>query len=699
MKSVNKILFIIAVILLQTINALSGDSTVLMPTYSLFFNITRNYAKPDFNQLPGVPSCCPHYSAGEGNGFGLGLELSYPLPFNLSTGIGLGYYILDNKLTAPEYKIVRIDNAPFNAKIEHIIDAKISDIGFTPFISFNPFGGLNLRAGAHLGILMQSTFHQWEELVEPADRGVFEDTGTRLRNDTSGTIPNAQAVYAGLTIGVSYDLNMNKAASFIISPSLIYMYGMNIISKNLNWKIDAMLFGLQMKYTPVYTPPKVKPVEEFKEFHKVDTIEVLSEDIDRNIIVRGSQKVETKIERTERLITTYTFYTRKDTLFKRPMPRVNVSLNATDLKLNGQFVTQAFPIVPVVFYDANSAEINSFYINNFNKSTFDEANLDINSMVYQKNLLNIIGKRLSNSPNSTIEIRGYIDSATEGNNCDLAKSRAIAVKDYLIKKWGINADQINIGTTKKCTPPEPTTSKNDSGYADNRRIEIYSEDAILGPIVRKHFLEPKAVNPPSITFDPTGSTTKGIDYWKLRILQGDSIIYTDEGNGFPGRKEFPISNGDFRKIFNNSPLFVEFSMKDFENQVSSVNKKINVIADTNQYELQRLSLILFGVSSEQLSQKAKNDIKSFVKEIKPESIINITGYTDILGSETLNKQLSSKRAQNTAQYIHQIAPSINIDKVTGLASSEYPPGIQSYSLPVERFLSRTVFIEVLNKIK
>ncbi len=700
MKTITKII-ILSFAFLSVISELkTADSAVTMPTYSLFVNITRNYGKANFQQLPGVASCCPKFSNGEGNGFGVGMELSYPLPYNFSTGLGIGYFIFDNKLIAPEYKLIRIDNAPFMAKIEHIIDARISDIGFSPFISYNPFGGLHLKAGVHLGVLVQNKFYQWEELIEPAGRGVFEDTGSRIRNDTSGTIPNSQTVLTGLSLGMSYDLNLSKNASFIVSPTISYLFGMSNISKNLDWKIDAMLFGLEMKYTPVYTPPKVKIIEEFKENYRIDTMEVLSEDIDRNTIVKGQTKSETKIDKSALKIVTTTFLSRKDTLFKRPLPKVNVAINATDLKLSGQFVTQAFPIVPVIFFDLESSVINPFYEQSVNKSTFDESKLDINSINYQRNLLNIIGKRLIDKPTSTLEIRGYSDSTTEGNDCGLAQRRSQAFKDFLVNTWSISDDQILIRTFKKCTPPEPTSSKNDSGYADNRRIEFHSDDeSVLGPIVRKHYLEPKAVNPPSITFDPDGSTNRGIESWKLTIRQGDSIIYNDHGNGFPGKKEFPISPTDFRKIFNNEPLSVEFSLKDFENQTSSINKKVNVIADTNQYELQRLSLILFGVSSEQLSQKAKNDLRLFTKDIKPESIINITGYTDALGSPALNKQLSNKRAQNTAQFIHQIAPEINIEKVSGIGSIEFPPGIESYSLPVERFLSRTVFIEVLNKIK
>ena len=102
MKTITKII-ILSFAFLSVISELkTADSAVTMPTYSLFVNITRNYGKANFQQLPGVASCCPKFSNGEGNGFGVGMELSYPLPYNFSTGLGIGYFIFDNLIKAIE---------------------------------------------------------------------------------------------------------------------------------------------------------------------------------------------------------------------------------------------------------------------------------------------------------------------------------------------------------------------------------------------------------------------------------------------------------------------------------------------------------------------------------------------------------------------------------------------------------------------
>ncbi len=130
-----------------------------------------------------------------------------------------------------------------------------------------------------------------------------------------------------------------------------------------------------------------------------------------------------------------------------------------------------------------------------------------------------------------------------------------------------------------------------------------------------------------------------------------------------------------------------------------MKKEIPVKADTSEFELQRLSLILFKVGDEKLNRKAKNDIKEFLKDISKNSIIRVKGYTDPLGTKRLNRDLSQKRAENTTAFIRKILSGVKIEQARGYASSEFPPGISSYSTPIERFLSRTVFIEVLKKIK
>jgi outer membrane protein OmpA-like peptidoglycan-associated protein len=643
-----------------------------------------------------VPNCCPQFETGEGSGYSFGLNYQFPLPFRLSAGLGLGYYVWNADLIAYETKPVRIDNRIEQASIKHTLESELSDIGFTPYLSYNITGGLNIFAGGHIGYIVLSQFRQYETLVEP-EQGFFHDTGTRIRNDTSGNIPEIETVYSSLFFGVQYDIRLGAKSHWLISPTLTYNWGRSNIIKNYDWRANALMFGLQLKYSP----PVIKQTEEiYKEAHKIDTLTFLSEDYLRDTVITGRESIKEISEKNNNQIIHKKLIFRTDTLFKRPKPRLAININVPVIKLEGQFVTQAFPLIPVVFFNKNEADLSAYYHLLRETDAFSIDKLHINPVEYQKNLLNIVGYRMQKYADAKLYITGYCDSISEGMNYPLAEKRSKAIFDYLKKTWKIKPSRLIIRMPSQCSPPDPTETRNDSGYADNRRAELSSDnDELLAPIKNKKYIEPRTINPPVMIFDPAGSTEKGIARWALIVRKGDDTLSQRSGDGYPGLLRDTLKTKDFAKLFSNEPLTIEFSMVDYEGQIGTLRKEIPVIADTAEYELQRLSLILFKVGDEKLTEKAKKDIREFLKEINSKSIIRIHGYTDPLGTERLNKELSKKRAETTAKFIKRLLPKADIEQVKGLASEKFPPGIDSYGTPMHRFLSRTVFIEILKKIK
>jgi outer membrane protein OmpA-like peptidoglycan-associated protein len=84
-------------------------------------------------------------------------------------------------------------------------------------------------------------------------------------------------------------------------------------------------------------------------------------------------------------------------------------------------------------------------------------------------------------------------------------------------------------------------------------------------------------------------------------------------------------------------------------QVTLHKKKINRVQDR---EVNTFSLILFDVRSSDIN-KANADIIEFIKGyVKPNSTINITGYTDRLGDANANQKLAQDRADATAKSLN-----------------------------------------------
>ncbi len=85
--------------------------------------------------------------------------------------------------------------------------------------------------------------------------------------------------------------------------------------------------------------------------------------------------------------------------------------------------------------------------------------------------LKLIADVLRENPNVRIRIVGYTDSdGTEAANLDLSKRRGTAVKNELVKSFGIDASRLEsdgLGESKPVAPNDTPVNK-----ALNRRVEF-----------------------------------------------------------------------------------------------------------------------------------------------------------------------------------------------------------------------------------
>ncbi|ROL58230.1 hypothetical protein D9V84_00405 [Bacteroidetes/Chlorobi group bacterium Naka2016] len=671
--------------------------------FGIYAGYNLNDHNPDFAKLPGIPNCCKGFTNGTGMGFSAGFLIETPLPHSLYAGLRATGTSLDGWLKEKEHTFIREGNNIIDGTFEHNLKANIITVGFEPYIRFNPFLGFSVYFGGRLAFPLVKKFEQWEQIVEPADRGVFVDTQSRIRNKYSGDIPRAKPVQTDLHFGISFDFPMNKHKSFILSPFVSYHIGMSDVADSVKWTINSLRLGLSIKYLPIkIEKPKVlPPLEEHKTIYKIDTIIVENEKVTRSKFIVGLERKDTIIDKTKNKIIYTEIISRTDTIYKKPKPVASISINTGTIHLETQFVTQAFPLLPILFFELNSSEITDFYHKIDKPEEFNYDSLPTKPIELNKQILNIIGYRLKHKPNSTVTIVGYADSTTENADCELARKRAKAVKDYLVQVWQIEPERIQIPTrTTRCYPRNRTITQNDSGYAENRRVLITSNDPeIMQPISKKRFLEILDFQPKVLEFDPKNSKLYGIKNWYLEIISNNSQILSYSGEGNPSIVKEVVQEKLLNLLKQNQTLDVVFKLTDSEGNVSVDKKQIQVVNDTNEIEIQRLSLILFDVSSAEIPSNTKNEIKKFLTVNSELTQARIIGYSDILGDRDYNYSLSQKRAEKTFELVKSYEPNIEIIEMKGVGSSTFPPGINSYSTPAERFLSRTVYIELIKKWK
>ncbi len=691
----------------------TGQSNLneLRTRFGGYLDLNINLYSEHFTSLPGVPNCCPLFTSGNGIGFAIGGLFEEPVYNNLLFSVRAGYNSIGGILKQNEPTTVILPNDQLaQGEFEHSINASFSTVSVEPLLGYRVFNSFMIYAGFDAGILMQKGFSQKEQIIQPADEGVFPDTRTRTRNDTSGTINNATSLLASIKLGVSYELPLNRSGTLLAAPEAFYSLGLTNIVSGLQWKVNTLSLGVAIKYSPY---PSVPQKEEYRKKYEIDTITIKSKEIAQGKFAEGQPVFKEKTtEQNQNIVLTTEIYRRTDTLYILDRPKPEVELNtyavyennrkekAVNFHIKQQFVTQAFSMLPFVFFGDKSSELPSRYSTLKSTKEFNIDSLEANPVVYNQNILNIIGSRLAEYRNAGIKLTGYSDLASENGDCELASKRAHAVRSYLIDFWGIQPDRIIIThSDKNCTPEISTKTQNEYGFADNRQVMISCDDnRILGPVIKNHYLETIDMPIKALEHEIDTKATDSVTDWVLSEYQNNDTLFSQSGNSKPGTVTQEISESFADSLESGFPLIVQSVIKDKYGMSATSEIKIPVTKDTSEFEVQRLTLAIFKVSGDILREIDKKAIQNFIKGLRPGDSISVVGYTDMLGDEAYNMNLSASRARNVCDYIKQLPEykkgKANITICQGVGFTKKPPQIYSYELPEERFLSRIVQIEI-----
>ncbi len=108
------------------------------------------------------------------------------------------------------------------------------------------------------------------------------------------------------------------------------------------------------------------------------------------------------------------------------------------------------------------------------KASTSDILFDVNSDVIKASSYGIIdqfGEALNDNPDLKIKIVGHTDSdGADAANLTLSKKRAIAVKNYLVKKFAVSATRLQTDGKGEAEPVDENTSA--AGKAKNRRVEF-----------------------------------------------------------------------------------------------------------------------------------------------------------------------------------------------------------------------------------
>jgi outer membrane protein OmpA-like peptidoglycan-associated protein len=560
---------------------------------------------------------------------------------------------------------------------------------------------------------------------------ILEPPGIRYPNGSTSqvvvpttAIVNAVGFRVGARATAGYDIQLSK--SITLTPSIIIGYTPMSIVSSASWSDIAMQGGVQLRFDASSYPDTIIRRQRIERIDTVLAKRFAESGRRGQQYVMGIDTVSYDTLRRELVRYDLTLVRRVDTLLTLDRPtKLNVKLgkravsliNKRQLEgadtavineqnrmiaremaveLTMRQTNMTFATMPFVFFDSAQARVPDRYrqlseTGEYVPGRFAKGQHDI-----ALDVMNVMGYRLSRQ-SDTIVIRGYADRVSEASDCDLARRRAESVQQYIATAWKVDPARLKIEVAQgSCSPESESNPINQGGREENRRVEFFAAN-------RDYFMPVVFIDLQTLITTNLDSMSLELDdkddpvvRWQTEFLQGENTLFRRTGNGAIDTSSlaFPREAKDKLNPDSPDPIFINFAAYTRDDDTVIAQLEIPIEKITDKIKLRSLSLAMFSVRSADISDRDRDLVAAFAERLSPGDRVSAFGYTDELGSADLNQQLAIKRARNAAGTLAKLRPDVIITKVEGVANARFPVGVTSYGLPEQRFMSRTVQLEV-----
>lgn len=687
---IKKNIYIFITVLISFCTALSQDDS-LDYTVKPYFEYMVIHHEPKFDKIPEIQYCCQSRSdINSGKGWGTGIKYELSLPYSLCLGLKVGYSQFSADMASPETKAIRIDDSRGTLKVRHYNNSQFGAIFISTYLKLNLIDNVSIFIGGFAAPFISKTYGIYEKIISP-EGYIYKETGKDTRNYQKQDYKSDKGLWGGVNFGLAYDLYLFKNLLYL-TPEINYNMGLNSIISSVDWQVNSLNFAINMGLN-LHSSPKIKNIRTIK--NQTDTVYYNNEHY-ANDFRQGIEKIDSVKYKNNNIIETIITISRVDTVFRGKKYDVSLNMKNQDLFVEIRKVDQEFQNLDIVFFKNNSDELTDNYNKLHSKGEFIFENIKPSPLDIHYNILNIIGYRLSAYPNTEITLEGNTDSL---NPTELVNTRIKNITKYLAEVWNIDNSRIKA----KIRPARPINAKNknDRRYIEeNNRIKITSKDVrIFAPIKKINFDEIKSYSPDKLVISVNGINDIGLKNYQIMLYQDKNIIQNINSDNRQDSFVVKITDSLINTINLNKPIEAAYIAELSEGKKIVANDSIMINKKLLKEKISRLALIFFDFDSDIIQENSLAQINELTKYITPTSIVKIKGYTDDIGTEEYNKKLSLNRAKNVANLITKYNSKAKIQSVEGLGSEVYTKGINSFDSPIERYLSRTVVIEVFDEIK
>ncbi len=685
-------------------HSLSAQDT-LRERYGIEGNFMVGFHSADFQTMPGTQSCCAGFTGGSGGGFRGGLLAELPITDNVLLSARVSYAQFNYSMSQVEATRIIVQGIGQDGAFEHRLNGSLSSLGLEMNTLYRIGNSLFLSGGVQLAFPISGTYEQKDQLTQPSGVGTFldingQDSKKRTRNEYQGTIPN-MSILVSPTIGVSYELPLNRRKSIFLAPEFFYQIGLNTLSRDIDWNLQAIRLAIAFKYSP--PPPKI-PVDLLEE--KIDTVRIEVPVLIR-LYSKGRETRNNRQEETETEIHRISMLSRTDTIFHEPKRYLlNAEISAFEISKDGTessvititrnetISVTAHPLLHCIFFDSGESEVPAKYnrihpkaaeVYNPEKAVYPD------KMTAYYNVLNVIGSRLRTNTSATVVLTGCTDEqGIEAGNIDLARRRAESVKTYLTSIFGVASSRII--TSGRLLPQKPARSLSKEAFAENRRVEITSTTSdILAPVIGAD--TQYTVRKPIVRFKPTVTSEAGLSSWEIHPAYNSNVQNLSGKNTLPQSVEWVLEDSIIPIINSDKYLLASLDVTDTRGQSVHAETSIPLTVVTNRSKMSKssgttssnehFSVVLFDINSSDLNG-AHKQVGTYMKRwLVPHASLKIIGYADLSGDPMISKRLAEARATSVAKALGVFGKAQIEGRTENLYDNNTPEG---------RFYSRTVDI-------
>ena len=546
------------------------------------------------------------------------------------------------------------------------LNTDLDYITLEPSLRFAPFrSNFYLYAGPRLAYNLNKNF-TYQKSVNPDFPDPVVDA------EINGEFSDINEFMVSMQVGAGYDIQLSpehKQTKAILSPFVSYhpYFGQNPRSQE-SWNMNTLRAGLALKFG------------------------------------RGHEVVRTE----EKIVA-----------FVPVVPPVKFAVTSPKNLPGKSKIRETFPLLNYVFFDLGSTEIPNRYVllkkdqvKDFKEEQLEELapltekGRSNRQMITYYNALNILGDRMGKNPTSTITLVGTSELGSQDG-----KLMAESVKNYLVDVFGIGASRIKIEVRNKPKLP----SEQPGGTLElallrqeDRRVTIESSSRALLTEFNTggdYYLKPAentAAQEAPLDSYVTFNVAEGNDdfsSWMVEVKDEKGQVqsfgpYTEEEVSIPGKLILGNNTeGDYKVTL-----------------IGSTNSGMQMKRDTTVHMKQwappadeegmRYSVIYEFNDSKAITIYEKYLAEVVTSKIPVGGTVKIHGYTDIIGDETNNQNLSLARANDVKKIMeNSLSKAGRSDvkfEVNGYGENEQLSPFDN-KFPEERFYNRTVIIDILPK--